>query len=109
MANKDVYILIVVVGIITMLFRILPVYIKVNDENEYVETFFEILPISIISVLVFPEIFTAMGTSLFDIGLSIFAMFVVIIMTIKKLSLAHIAIGSVILILILRGMYFGIF
>lgn len=109
MTNKDIYIVIVIVSIITFLFRIFPVYIKVNDSNKYVETFFEILPISIITVLVFPDIFVSIGNNLFDIFLSIIAIIFVIFLTIKKISLGYIAIGSTLLILIIRGIYFGIF
>ncbi len=109
MENNKLYIIIIVVASFTILFRLLPLFIKIPENNEYLNTFFDILPVSILTVLALPEIFTSIGNDTKNIILTIIAVFLVLYLTYKNKSLGIIAFSSVILINVLRGINFGNF
>ncbi|WP_067139188.1 AzlD domain-containing protein [Oceanivirga salmonicida] len=109
MGNSNLYIIILIVAIFTIIFRILPIFIKIPENNKYINTFFDILPISILSVLAIPEVFVSLGNNYIDIIISILGVIFVAYLTYTKKSLAFIAMTSIFFIGTLRGLSFGSF
>ncbi len=109
MENSKLYIVIIVVASFTILFRLLPLFIKIPENNEYFNTFFDILPVSILAVLALPDIFTSVGNDTKNIVLTSITLLFVLYLTYKNKSLGVIAFSSVILLNVLRGISFGSF
>lgn len=107
MGNK-LYILIGIITVITIFFRILPIFIHIPD-NKKVSKFFELMPVSILTVLAFPDIFTSIGTKLSDILICLVAIALVIFMAKKKKSMGLTLFLSFILIILLKEVFVGKF
>lgn len=103
------YIIMFFVTIFTIIFRISPVFLKIPEHNKKINKFFEYLPVSILTILAFPEIFTSIGESYIDIFITIFAMIIVVYLAIKKKSMGFTLFISFIIIVILKGVFDGKF
>lgn len=95
------WLIIILVGVITQLFRIAGEYIPL-PRNRFMDKFLEAIPISVLVILFFPNIFISIGTKSHEILLSIFASSTIAYMTYKKVDLGKIMILSIILVIMLN-------
>ena len=102
MNNYNFYITILFVSIFTLIIKVVPIYFKLPENNKYINTFFDVLPISILTILALPEVFTSVGKSVSDIIITIIAMICVSYFTYKKKNLILIVFGSLSIVLILK-------
>lgn len=82
--TKLTYIVLIFAAFCTILIRILPLIIKLPQNNKRLNRFFNVVPYTALTVLVFPDIFTSTGTSMTNILLVIFAMIIIAIYSIRK-------------------------
>ena len=94
--------------IMTVILRTLPIFVKIPENNLKVNKFFEALPYTVLTVLVFPDIFTSTGSTNFDIIRVLIGMVIVAYLTFKKTNLGIIIIVSIAVIYFL-GMLKGSF
>ena len=94
--------------IMTVILRTLPIFVKIPENNLKVNKFFEALPYTVLTVLVFPDIFTSTGSTKFDIIRVLIGMAIVAYLTFKKANLGIIIIVSIAVIYFL-GMLKGSF
>ena len=94
--------------IMTVIMRTLPIFVKIPENNLKVNKFFEALPYTVLTVLVFPDIFTSTGSTKFDIIRVLIGMAIVAYLTFKKANLGIIIIVSIAVIYFL-GMLKGSF
>lgn len=109
MNDYRLYIIIAVVTIFTVVFRTLPIFIKIPEHNKKINRFFDFMPISILTVLAFPDIFTSVGTRYIDICIAIFSTLIVIYLSYKKKSMGITLFISFIIIVILKELLNGKF
>lgn len=100
MNNYEVTILIIITAILTALLRTLPLFIKVPENNKIINKFFEALPYSVLTLLVFPGIFTSSGTELFDIIKVFIGIGVIAYLSLKKYGLGIVITVSMLIIFI---------
>lgn len=94
--------------IMTVILRTLPIFVKIPENNLKVNKFFEALPYTVLTVLVFPDIFTSTGSTKFDIIRVLIGMAIVAYLTFKKANLGIIIIVSIAVIYflgILKGSF----
>ena len=94
--------------IMTVIMRTLPIFVKIPENNLKVNKFFEALPYTVLTVLVFPDIFTSTGSTKFDIIRVLIGMAIVAYLTFKKANLGIIIIVSIAVIYflgILKGSF----
>lgn len=108
MANVDFYIVLIIVTLFTIFFRISPIFFKIPEDNVYINTFFEYMPIAILTILALPDVFTSLGTSRLDIIVAILSSLYVIYMALKRKHIGLIIITSIIIVITLRGSLNGI-
>ena len=94
--------------IMTVILRTLPIFVKIPENNLKVNKFFEALPYTVLTVLVFPDIFTSTGSTKFDIIRVLIGMVIVAYLTFRKMNLGIIIIVSIAVIYFL-GMLKGSF
>ena len=94
--------------IMTVILRTLPIFVKIPENNLKVNKFFEALPYTVLTVLVFPYIFTSTGSTNFDIIRVLIGMAIVAYLTFRKMNLGIIIIVSIAVIYFL-GMLKGSF
>lgn len=100
MNNYEVTILIIITAFLTIMLRTLPLFIKVPESNKIINKFFEALPYSVLTLLVFPGIFTSAGVDRFD-RLKIFiGIGVIIYLSLKKYGLGIVITVSMLIIFI---------
>ena len=87
--------------IMTVILRTLPIFVKIPENNLKVNKFFEALPYTVLTVLVFPDIFTSTGSTNFDIIRVLIGMVIVAYLTFKKANLGIIIIVSIAVIYLL--------
>lgn len=102
------WITVIIVGILTQLFRLVGNFIPI-PRNRFMDKFLESIPISILVILFFPDIFVSIGTKSYEIILAIFASLSIIFMTLKKIDLGKIMMFLVIVIIILNMLLSRIF
>lgn len=102
------WITVIIVGILTQLFRLVGNFIPI-PRNRFMDKFLESIPISILVILFFPDIFVSIGTKSYEIILSIFASLSIIFMTLKKIDLGKIMMFLVVVIIILNMLLSRIF
>ena len=73
--------------IMTVILRTLPIFVKIPENNLKVNKFFEALPYTVLTVLVFPDIFTSTGSTNFDIIRVLIGMAIVSYITYRKINL----------------------
>lgn len=81
--------------IMTVILRTLPIFVKIPENNLKVNKFFEALPYTVLTVLVFPDIFTSTGSTNFDIIRVLVGMVIVAYLTFRKTNLGIIIIVSI--------------
>ena len=81
--------------IMTVILRTLPIFVKIPENNLKVNKFFEALPYTVLTVLVFPDIFTSTGSTNFDIIRVLIGMVIVAYLTFRKTNLGIIIIVSI--------------
>lgn len=109
MNDYKIYIILAFVTVFTIAFRILPIFINLPNHNKIVNKFFNFMPISILTVLTLPEIFTSIGSSYIDIYIVIFSMLIVIYLAYKKKNMGLTLFISFIIIVILKELSNGKF
>ena len=102
------WITVIIVGILTQLFRLVGNFIPI-PRNRFMDKFLESIPISILVILFFPDIFVSIGTKSYEIILAIFASLSIIFMTLKKIDLGKIMMYVVIAVIILNMLLSKIF
>ena len=109
MQDYKIYIIIITVTIFTIIFRTLPIFIKIPENNKTINRFFDFMPISILTVLAFPDIFTSVGNKYSDICIALFSILVIIYLSYKKKSMGMTLFISFIIIVILKELLNGNF
>ena len=97
MNNSEVFKVIVISALVTVSLRLLPLFVKI-PKNPIMNKFFEALPYSVLTLMVFPDIFTSGGTSLYDIVKILIGMFAVTFLSLKKFGLGIIVSVSLVII-----------
>ena len=59
--------LLIITALITLSFKLLPLFVKLPENNPFVNKFFEALPYTVLILLIFPDIFTSTGTGVFGL------------------------------------------
>ena len=97
MDNSEVFKVIVISALVTVSLRLLPLFVKI-PKNPIMNKFFEALPYSVLTLMVFPDIFTSGGTSLYDIVKILIGMVAVTFLSLKKFGLGIIVSVSLVII-----------
>ena len=97
MNNSEVFKVIAISALVTVSLRLLPLFVKI-PKNPIMNKFFEALPYSVLVLMVFPDIFTSGGTSLYDIVKILIGMVVVTFLSLKKFGLGIIVSVSLVII-----------
>jgi putative branched-chain amino acid transport len=97
MNNSEIFKVIVISALVTVSLRLLPLFVKI-PKNPIMNKFFEALPYSVLVLMVFPDIFTSGGTSLYDIVKILIGMVVVTFLSLKKFGLGIIVSVSLVII-----------
>ena len=97
MNNSEIFKVIVISALVTVSLRLLPLFVKI-PKNPIMNKFFEALPYSVLVLMVFPDIFTSSGTSLYDIVKILIGMVVVTFLSLKKFGLGIIVSVSLVII-----------
>lgn len=97
MNNSEVFKVIAISALVTVSLRLLPLFVKI-PKNPIMNKFFEVLPYSVLVLMVFPDIFTSGGTSLYDIVKILIGMVVVTFLSLKKFGLGIIVSVSLVII-----------
>lgn len=97
MNNSEVFKVIVISALVTVSLRLLPLFVKI-PKNPIMNKFFEALPYSVLVLMVFPDIFTSGGTSLYDIVKILIEMVAVTFLSLKKFGLGIIVSVSLVII-----------
>ena len=97
MNNLEVFKVIVISALVTVALRLLPLFVKI-PKNPIMNKFFEALPYSVLVLMVFPDIFTSGGTSLYDIVKILIGMVAVTFLSLKKFGLGIIVSVSLVMI-----------
>ncbi len=97
MNNSEVFKVIVISALVTVSLRLLPLFVKI-PKNPIMNKFFEALPYSVLVLMVFPDIFTSGGTSLYDIVKILIGMVAVTFLSLKKFGLGIIVSVSLVII-----------
>ena len=97
MNNSEVFKVIVISALVTVSLRLLPLFVKI-PKNPIMNKFFQALPYSVLVLMVFPDIFTSSGTSLYDIVKILIGMVAVTFLSLKKFGLGIIVSVSLVII-----------
>ena len=97
MNNSEVFKEIAISALVTVSLRLLPLFVKI-PKNPIMNKFFEALPYSVLTLMVFPDIFTSGGTSLYDIVKILIGMVAVTFLSLKKFGLGIIVSMSLVII-----------
>lgn len=97
MNNSEVFKEIAISALVTVSLRLLPLFVKI-PKNPIMNKFFEALPYSVLVLMVFPDIFTSGGTSLYDIVKILIGMVAVTFLSLKKFGLGIIVSMSLVII-----------
>ena len=91
--------LLLITALITLSFKLLPLFVKLPENNPFINKFFEALPYTVLVLLIFPDIFISTGTEIFDL-IKVFAGIVVIVyFSLKKMGLGGVILVSMTVIL----------
>ncbi|WP_064608809.1 AzlD domain-containing protein [Streptobacillus moniliformis] len=96
-----IWLVIILAAIITQLFRISGEFIPI-PRTKFMDRFLEAIPISVLVILFFPDIFVSIGSKMYEIMIAVFASLLIIIMTIKNVNLGKIMIIAVVTVVILN-------
>ena len=98
MSDLKILLLIIVSAITTALLRTLPLFAKIPENNPFINKFFEGLPYAVLTLLVFPGIFTSAGTDVFDIVKVLTGIVIIAYLSFKKYGLGTVISVSMIMI-----------
>ncbi|MDO5089221.1 MAG: AzlD domain-containing protein [Leptotrichiaceae bacterium] len=87
MANFTIMILILVTALLTAFIKLIPLFIKIPENNPFINKFFEALPYTVLTILIFPDIFTSTGTGTFNIMKVLAGIGIIVWLSLKKMSL----------------------
>lgn len=91
--------LLIITALITLSFKLLPLFVKLPENNLFVNKFFEALPYTVLVLLIFPDIFTSTGTGAFGL-IKVFAgIGVIVYFSLKKMGLGGVILVSMVTIL----------
>ena len=91
--------LLIITALITLSFKLLPLFVKLPENNSFVNKFFEALPYTVLVLLIFPDIFTSTGTGVFGL-IKVFAgIGVIVYFSLKKMGLGGVILVSMVTIL----------
>jgi len=91
--------LLIITALITLSFKLLPLFVKLPEKNPFINKFFEALPYTVLILLIFPDIFTSTGTGAFGL-IKVFAgIGVIVYFSLKKMGLGGVILVSMITIL----------
>ena len=91
--------LLIITALITLSFKLLPLFVKLPENNSFVTKFFEALPYTVLVLLIFPDIFTSTGTGVFGL-IKVFAgIGVIVYFSLKKMGLGGVILVSMVTIL----------
>lgn len=107
MNNSEVTILILICAVCTVFLRTSPIFFKIPENNQIINKFFEALPYAVLTLLVFPGIFTSTGTTSFDIVKVFIGIIVITILSLKKYGLGVVITVSMIVIFLIDMLNFG--
>lgn len=91
--------LLLITALITLSFKLLPLFVKLPENNPFINKFFEALPYTVLVLLIFPDIFISTGTEIFDL-IKVFAgIGVIVYFSLKKMGLGGVILVSMTVIL----------
>ena len=91
--------LLIITALITLSFKLLPLFVKLPEKNPFINKFFEALPYTVLILLIFPDIFTSTGTGVFGL-IKVFAgIGVIVYFSLKKMGLGGVILVSMVTIL----------
>ena len=91
--------LLIITALITLSFKLFPLFVKLPENNPFVNKFFEALPYTVLVLLIFPDIFTSTGTGVFGL-IKVFAgIGVIVYFSLKKMGLGGVILVSMVTIL----------
>ena len=100
LGNSLSLLLIITTSFVTIILRTLPLFIKIPEKNYFINKFFEALPYSVLTLLIFPGILTSGGTTSYDLLKILFGIGVITYLSFKKYGLGIIILISLIVIFI---------
>ena len=91
--------LLIITALITLSFKLLPLFVKLPEHNSFINKFFEALPYTVLILLIFPDIFTSTGTGAFGL-IKVFAgIGVIVYFSLRKMGLGGVILVSMVTIL----------
>lgn len=87
MDNFTIVILILATALITAFIKLIPLFIKIPENNPFINKFFEALPYTVLTILIFPDIFTSTGTGNFNIMKVLAGIGIIVWLSLKKIGL----------------------
>lgn len=103
-----IWIVIILTGILTQLFRVFGAFIKL-PRNKFMDKFLEAIPISVLIILFFPDLFISIGTKGYEIAITTTVSLLIVFLTIKKWDLGKIMLVSVSLVILANVLLSKIF
>ena len=91
--------LLIITALITLSFKLLPLFVKLPENNSFVNKFFEALPYTVLVLLIFPDIFTSTGTGIFGLFKVFAGIGVIVYFSLKKMGLGGVILVSMVTIL----------
>ena len=98
MSNFEVTVLILITALLTVLLRTMPLFVRIPENNRIINKFFEALPYAVLTLLVFPGIFTSAGNSGFDMIKVFIGIGVITFLSLKKYGLGTVITVSMVII-----------
>ncbi len=98
MNDIQIILLIIITTFMTVMLRTLPLFAKIPENNPIINKFFEALPYSVLTLLVFPGIFTSTGTGIYDILKVLLGIGVITYLSLKKYGLGIVIVASLVII-----------
>ena len=100
MNDLQIIFLIIVTAIMTVMLRTSSLFVRIPENNPIINRFFEALPYAVLTLLIFPGIFTSAGTTGFDIIKVFIGIGVIVFLSLKKCGLGIIITVSMVIIFI---------
>ena len=96
--NLEVTILILISAALTVMLRTMPLFVRIPENNRIINKFFEALPYAVLTLLVFPGMFTSAGNTGFDIIKVSIGIGVITFLSLKRYGLGIVITASMIII-----------
>ncbi len=98
--NFEVTILILISAALTVILRTMPLFVRIPENNRIINKFFEALPYAVLTLLVFPGMFTSAGNTGFDIIKVSIGIGVITFLSLKRYGLGIVITASMFIIFI---------